>query len=324
MEPAVVTLDTLPLEVLDAIVLCLHAAAAQPSGGNRAAASGSSSSSRKRSVPPRGLGCLAAVSRRMRLCCIDRADGVWQSHDQAAFGAWPQHCATADNAAAHLAYSTHLSTRVRLRMAVWARTKPAGLGSIPIRLPVNPGRSDAEIQATCRQLGAALIPDAPSEDWLLAQLPIELIELWRAVDGQPVSTTFRQEQLIIPGFRLMSLGEVAAELGGEPLPDETPSFAAGGGGGLGGDWLAALLATDPSAAPYIELPLTAPQGIQRYTVRFSRTEAAGGGRLEAAPPAAAVGGGGRLNVCATVRLRGMIGDGQEKAESLVEFFRGLA
>ena len=93
---------------------------------------------------------------------------------------------------------------------------------------------------------------------------------------------------------------------------------------MGGDWLAALLATDPSATPYIELPLTAPQGIQRYTVRFSRTEAAGGGRLEAAPPAAAVGGGGRLNVCATVRLRGMIGDGQEKAESLVEFFRGLA
>ena len=79
---------------------------------------------------------------------------------------------------------------------------------------------------------------------------------------------------------------------------------------MGGDWLAALLATDPYAAPYIELPLTAPQGIQRYTVRFSRTEAAGGG--------------GRLNVCATVRLRGMIGDGQEKAESLVEFFRGLA
>jgi hypothetical protein len=108
----------------------------------------------------------------------------------------------------------------------------------------------------------------------------------------------------------MGLGEVAAELSGVPVADETPSFAAGGGGGLGGDWLSALTA-DPHA-PFIELPITAPKGIQRYTVRFSRSDDAH--HLRAADG---------LNVGAAVRLRGMIGDGQEKAVSLVEFFHQL-
>ena len=134
---AAMSLDGLPLEVLDTIVRCL-AAEVQPGG------------SRKRLVPPRGLGCLAAVSRRLRLCCVERADGIWQAHEQAAFGVWPQHRSPADNATAHARYSEHMSTRVRLRRAVWARTKPAGLGRIPTRLPVNPGCSDSEIQFVCR------------------------------------------------------------------------------------------------------------------------------------------------------------------------------
>eukprot|EP01043_Picozoa_sp_COSAG02_P089465 COSAG02_NODE_26441_length_633_cov_0.634831_1_plen_202_part_10 len=201
-----------------------------------------------------------------------------------------------------------MSPGVRLRLAVWARTKP-GLGPIRIRLPVNLGCSDSAIQAHCRRISTVLMPDAP-DTWLISQLPLELIELWRAIDGQPLSTTLRPEQLVIPGFRLMGLGEVAAELSGEPVADETPSFAAGGGGGLGGDWLSALTA-DPYA-PFVELPITAPQGIRRYTVRFSRSDDTQ--HLQAA---------GGLKVSAAVRLRGMIGDGQEKAESLVDFFRQL-
>ncbi len=300
MDPAAaVTLDGLPLEVLDAIVRCLGMEDGSSGGGRR---------SGKR-LPPRGLGCLAAVSRRLRLCCIDRADGIWQKHEQAAFGAWPQHGETANNTTAHARYSAHMSIRVRLRLAVWARTKPGGLCPIPIRLPVNSGCSDRVIQSHCRRISAVLMPNAP-DSWLISQLPLELIELWRAIDGQPLSTTLRPEQLVIPGFRLMSLGEVAAELSGEPVADETPSFAAGGGGGLGGDWLSALTA-DPYA-PFVELPITAPQGIQRYTVRFSRSDDTQ--HLQAA---------GGLKVSAAVRLRGMIGDGQEKAESLVDFFRQL-
>ena len=73
-------------------------------------------------------------------------------------------------------------------------------------------------------------------------------------------------------------------------------------------------AGDPSAS-FIELPLTVPQGIQRYTVRFPRADAAPHIETEAAAG---------LKVGAAVRLRGMIGDGQEKAASLIEFFRRLA
>ena len=85
-------------------------------------------------------------------------------------------------------------------------------------------------------------PDA-ADTWLISQLPLELIELWRAIDGQPLPDSswkaLRPEELVIPGFRLMSLSEVAAELCGQGVTDETPSFAAGGGG-LGGDWPSAL------------------------------------------------------------------------------------
>lgn len=298
MEPAVaLTLDNLPFEVLDTIVNCLDV----EGGHNRPG-------SRKRVVPPRSLGCLAVANRRLRLCCVDRADGVWQKHEQAAFASWPQHRihVPADNATAYMRYTTHMSTRVRLKTAVWARTKPPSCGSIPIRLPVNSGCSDDKIQSICRQLSVVLRPNAPDEGWLLSQLPLELIELWRTVDGQPRMTTFHQEQLIIPGFRLMGLSEIATELNGGPVDNDTPSFAAGGGGGLGGDWFSAL-APDTSA-PFVELPLTAPNGIQRYTVRFPWT-------------AREI---GAWQVSASVRLRGMIGDGQEKAASLVEFFCRLS
>lgn len=77
-------------------------------------------------------------------------------------------------------------------------------------------------------------PDA-ADTWLISQLPLELIELWRAIDGQPLPDSswkaLRPEELVIPGFRLMSLSEVAAELCGQGVT---------GGGGLGGDWPSAL------------------------------------------------------------------------------------
>ena len=277
-----VTLDALPLEVLDHIVAALNVDDQRP-----------------RPRPPHALGRLAMVCHRLRLCCVDRADGVWQGLERAAFGEWlppqQQAAAAAGNTAAHARYCVRMSCRVRVRAAVWALSKPPGLGSIPVRLPVNKGLTDRAL----RQRAAAV------------QLPCELIELYRAVDGQPVGTD--GFQLIVPGFRLLSLEEIFAELTGVAVQDEPPSFVAGGWGGLGGDWAAAL-ATDPGAG-FIELPLTMPCGIQRYTVRFPR-DAAAAGYPEAFD--------GDLKVRCSVRLRGMIGDGQEKSESLVGFFRGFA
>ena len=251
------TLDGLPLEVLDHIVAALHADA-QPQPHHSGVLG---VRHRPRSRPPHALGRLAMVSRRVRLCCVDRADGVWQSIQRAAFGEWHDAGAAAGNAAAHARYCARMSCRVRVRAAVWALSKPPSLGSMPVRLPVNKGLSDREL----RQRAATVQLD----------LPCELIELYRVVDGQPVGT----DQLIVPGFRLLSLAEVFAELNGEAVEDEPPSFVAGGGGGLGGEWAEAL-AVDPDAG-FIELPLTAPTGIQRYTVRFPRSAAACAGYPEA-------------------------------------------
>jgi hypothetical protein len=304
---SVVTLDTLPLEMIDRIVASLleseATGAPTPLPDPRPAQPQGPPPRARRRRPPQALGQLAVASRRLRMCCVHRADAVWQSFERAAFGDWQHHSgnsaaagAAVDNAAAHARYCVRMSCRVRVRAAVWALSKPASLGSIPVRLPVKKGLSDCEI----RQRAASV------------QLPSELVELYRALDGQPVGTD--GFQLIIPGFRLLSLAEVFAELNGAAVQDEPPSFAAGGGGGLGGDWSAAL-ATHPDAG-FIELPLTAPTGIQRYTVRFPSRSNPAGGYSEAFDAG--------VMVRCSVRLRGMIGEGQEKSESLVLFLRGLA
>lgn len=63
----------------------------------------------------------------------------------------------------------------------------------------------------------------------------------------------------------------------------------------------------------LELPLTATAGSQRYTVRFDHAARAVAG-CSRRPP------GGPLPTC-SVWLRGGIGDGQQKAGTLLEFLQ---
>ena len=189
------------------------------------------------------------------------------------------------------------------------------------------------------------------------QLPCELVELYRCLNGQERGA--QGADLLVPGFRLLPLSEIVDEVIHEPvgrweqvLLGEFASSEEGPGSGGG-----AVLGAESC---WVELPLTDVDGPRRYTVRFPRRRAQqvstappplqlgipssvgqshGGAHslLQASRPlsedpgseAAAEsaerpgeGGSGAAGaVEVSVWLRGAIGEGQMKANSVEHFLR---
>jgi hypothetical protein len=225
----VASLGGLPTECLDLIVLLL--------AGQH---------------PPLALARLAVTSRRMRRLCVARADGVWQSMLRQAFGPWisaPDPTTApgeAHNVRAHAHYSARMGCRVGMRRCVRALRTPDGRrgggGVGVLGRSLNRGLDDAAIGALHSAAVAAAgvrpsLPSPPSPSssafpspsssaqrevrgaavgcW---ELPCELIEWYRAADGEPRyaggqgSVDPRGAALVVRGFRLLSWAEVVEEV----------------------------------------------------------------------------------------------------------------
>lgn len=322
-KPTVRVLESLPDECLDQVVLQLSA-----------------------ERPPLTLARLARTSKRLFCACVERADGLWQQHEVMAFGPWlcscPQQRArprqARDNLAAFHRYSARMRARVGPRRALRVLRNQGG----SIGRSTNRGLSDAAIKQEFNTLVAfagALSQDPTHvqqtlrDKWDFAssvaarrqqlwrdmwQIPCELLELYRYVDGEPRyaggagSSDPRGTHLLIRGFRLLSLREVIEELAEQCHGSRVPAAVRFMSGSRAGLLETRELFEDSEEAEQIELPLTAHAGSQRYIVRFPNRRRQVGldstGDDNAFPL-----------LQASVWLRGEIGDGQQKADSLSEF-----